>query len=85
MKILNFPLNDLRNFNETFGKDVTFDNIEKHKKQGFTLFLSEKCILWKNQRVGQSNSPSLFRVKIFNERCQPKFHFHIKFVNSEFK
>ena len=44
MKIVNIdkgkPLylpNDLRNFNKTFRKDVSYDNIKSHKKQGFTL------------------------------------------------
>ena len=28
-------MNDLRNFNEIFRKDVTYDNIKSHKKPGF--------------------------------------------------
>ena len=30
-----FLLSDLRNFNEIFRKDVTYDNIKSHKKPGF--------------------------------------------------
>ena len=30
-----YLLNDLRNFNEIFRKDVTYDNIKGHKKTGF--------------------------------------------------
>ena len=30
-------MNDWRKFNEIFRKDVTYDNIKSHKKQGFTL------------------------------------------------
>ena len=29
-----YLLNDLRNFNEIFRKDVTYDNIKSHKKPG---------------------------------------------------
>ena len=28
-------LHNLRNFNEIFRKDVTYDNIKRHKKPGF--------------------------------------------------
>ena len=28
-------MNELRNFNEIFRKDVTYDNIKIHKKTGF--------------------------------------------------
>ena len=31
-KISSYHLNDLRNFNEIFSKDLTYDNIESHKK-----------------------------------------------------
>ena len=41
-------MNDLRKFNEIFRKDVTYDNIKSHKKQGFTL----------------SPQPGLFKVKL---------------------
>ena len=34
-------LNDLRNLNEIFRKDVTYDNIKCHKKQGFTVSLED--------------------------------------------
>ena len=30
-----YPLNNLRNFNEIFRKDVTYDNVKSHKKPGF--------------------------------------------------
>ena len=32
-------LHNLRNFNEIFRKDVTYDNIERHKKPGFRHLL----------------------------------------------
>ena len=28
-------IKDLRNFNESLGKDVTYDNIKSHKRPGF--------------------------------------------------
>ena len=44
MKIANIDreilhIYDLRNLNEIFWKDVTFDKIKSHKKQGFTISL----------------------------------------------
>ena len=30
-----YLLNNLRNFNEFFREDVTYDSIKSHKKQGF--------------------------------------------------
>ena len=39
-------MNDLRNFNETFGKDVTYYNIKRHKKAAlhplFRKYIFEK-------------------------------------------
>ena len=35
-KVVNV-LRDLRNFNEIFRKDVAYDNIKSHKKQGSPL------------------------------------------------
>ena len=34
-----YLLNDLRNFNGIFRKDVTYDSIKNHKKGGFTSSL----------------------------------------------
>ena len=37
-----YLLNNLKNFNEIFKKDVTYDNIKSpKKKQGFTLSLED--------------------------------------------
>ena len=44
-------LNDKRTLNEIFRKDVTYDNIKSHKKQGFTLS-SEDTFLEKPQGGG---------------------------------
>ena len=48
MKIVNIQeenphlLNELRNFNKIFKKDVTYDNIKSHKKaQGFAIYLKK--------------------------------------------
>ena len=44
MKIVNmkrnfsYLLNELRNFNETFRRDVTYDNIKSHEKPGVHPF-----------------------------------------------
>ena len=63
-------LNDLRNFNEIFWKDVPYDNIKSHKNQSFTL--SRKHIFGKTTRGRGSNWPqsSLFRVKNILRSCQ---------------
>ena len=53
MKIANTDreglLNDLKNFNEIFRKDVTYDNITKN--QGFTLSLEDTFL----EKQGRSN------------------------------
>ena len=61
MKIVNIdkgkPLylpNDLRNFNKTFRKDVTYDNIKSHKKTGFHP-LYETCIFGKTTGIVQTD------------------------------
>ena len=50
-------LNDLKNFNENFRKDMTFDNIKNHKKLGL-LPLSSRTTFG-NQR-GVKLSPPAF-------------------------
>ena len=36
-----YLLKGLRNFNEVFKKDLTYDDIESNKRQGFTLTLGD--------------------------------------------
>ena len=43
-------LNYLKNFNEIFREDVTYDNIKSHKKQGFILSLGD-TVLGKPQGI----------------------------------
>ena len=51
-KKFSYLLNDLRNYNEMFRKDVTYDNIKSlKKKQGFTMSL-KSTILEKPQGGG---------------------------------
>ena len=45
-------MNGLRNYNEIFKKDVTFDNVKNHKKPGLHLF-SEKHIFGKTTGGGE--------------------------------
>ena len=65
MKIVNKSsdiLNDLRNFNEIFRKDVAYDKIKSHKETGLhSLFLSHSFV---KPQGGSNCSPSLFRVNI---------------------
>ena len=37
-------LSNLRNFNEIFGENVSYDNIKIHKKQGFTASLENTVL-----------------------------------------
>ena len=39
-----YLLNDLRNFNGIFRKDVTYDNFKSNKNQGFTLSLDDTIL-----------------------------------------
>ena len=48
----------LKNFNKTFRKDVTFDNIKVKKEQGFTLTL--KNVLLKKTTKGVKMLPPDF-------------------------
>ena len=59
-RISSYLMNDLRNFNEIFRKDVTYDNI---KKQAFTVSLEDT--VWEKPYGGVNFTPlsSLFRVK----------------------
>ena len=47
-------LNDLRNINDVFRKDVAYDNIKSYKKAGFYL-LSRKHIFGKSTGLGRLN------------------------------
>ena len=66
MKIVNIEeetlLNELRDFNEVFRKNVIYDNIKCHKKGALDSF-SEKRFLRKTTGRSQIDPPSLFRVK----------------------
>ena len=76
--MLSYLLNELRNLNEIFMKDVAYDNIKSHKKkQGFSLYLENTFL--KSHRgarhVGRGGGggwlkliPCLFRVN-FNQAC----------------
>ena len=59
---LEVHLNNLRNLNEIFRKDVTYDNIKCHKKLEFHP-LCRRYIFRKTTGEGQIDSPSRFRVK----------------------
>ena len=57
MKLVNIEeyshlLNDLRNINEIFRRDVTYDNIKSHKRAG-PHHLSEKYLFEKTTGEGQ--------------------------------
>ena len=73
MEKSSYFLNDLRNYNETFRKDVALDNIKSHQKVGFQSF-SRKHIFGKTTGGGQTDIRALSRLKytdLFNDL--PKF------------
>ena len=47
----------MRGLNEIFRKDVTYNNIKSHKKQGFILF-SQDTFLEKPQEGSQIGAPT---------------------------
>ena len=57
-------MNDLRNFNEIFRKDVADDKIKSHKKAGFHP-LCRNTLLEKRQVVKKNKLRSHFLEKIF--------------------
>ena len=57
-----YPLNDLRNLNEIFRKDIPYDNIKSHKKAGFHP-LCRRHIFQKTTGGDQIDLPSHFRFK----------------------
>ena len=65
MKIINIDgenleeLNKLRNFNEIFRKDVTYDDIKSNKNQVLTLSLEDMFL--KNHRRGQVDPSKSFK------------------------
>ena len=58
--ISSYLLNEWRNFNQTFGKDVTYDYIKSRKNSRFQHF-SEKHIFEKTTR-GPNWAPNIFKV-----------------------
>ena len=62
----------MRNFNEIFRKDVTYDNIKSHKKPGFHLSV-EDTFFEKPQRGGQIDLPSRFVVNAHDNIVISKF------------
>ena len=66
MRKSSYLLNDLRNYKETFRKDVGYDNIKSYEKSGVSLSVSlGNTFLEKPQEIGsQTDLPrSLFKVK----------------------
>ena len=69
MKIVNvdisfsYLLNDLRNFNETFRKDVTYDNIKSCKKTGLPI-LFVRYFFEKPHAGIKFTTPAVIDIKI---------------------
>ena len=60
----------MKNVNEIFGKDVTYDNIESHKKPSLHP-LSRGYIFGKITGRGQIDHPRLFMVTGEIPTCSP--------------
>ena len=58
-----YLLNNLRNFNDIFRKDVTSDNIKIIKKKTGSHALSKKYNFGKIWGGGKTEPPSLLRIK----------------------
>ena len=54
----------MRNFNETFRKDVNYDNIKIPKKQGFKV--SSEAAFFKKPLGAQIDAPAFLGLTIFN-------------------
>ena len=69
VKILNierkklYILNDLKNCNKIFGRDVAYDNIESHEKVRFHSLYRKHIFGKTTGRVKLTSTPSLFKVK----------------------
>ena len=55
----------MRNFNEIFSKDLTYDNIESHKKAGL--------LFWKECRGGEGQAGPLQALLGLNWKLQGQF------------
>ena len=59
-----YLLNNLRNFNEIFRKNVAYDDNKSRRKSGFTLFLEDTFL--EKPKGFQIDSSSFLRVKWLN-------------------
>ena len=57
-------MNDGRNLDEIFRKDVTYENIRSRKKEGFTSSL-QKMHIWKIHRGDQIDLAAFLGLKGF--------------------
>ena len=58
-----YLLNDLKNFNEIFRKNLTYDNIKSHTKNSVSLSLW-KIHFWENHKDRvKLTAPKSFRIK----------------------
>ena len=62
----NFKLHNLRNFNEIFRDNVTYDNIKSHQKPGLQPFSENTFLEKKSQR--ESNWLPFFEKYIFEKK-----------------
>ena len=77
-------LTDLRNFNEIFRKDVTYDNIKSLQKTRFrTLSLSLwKVYFWRNQKRGEgqfNHSPAFLGLSSPWKECKVRKYKYLKY------
>ena len=64
--MFSYFLNEMRNLNEIFKKDMTYDNIKSHKKSEFHLSSEDKFLKKKTQLTPPP--PSRSRVNILIDK-----------------
>ena len=56
-----YLLNDMRNFNETFRKNLAYANIKSHKKQGFSISQEKPE---RGGHIEHPSCPAFFRINM---------------------
>ena len=72
-----YLLNDLRNFNEIFRKDVTYDNIKSHKKPGFYPLFRRYIFQKTTGKEGQIDPPAVLELKLSLGEDPNHFTLHV--------
>ena len=72
----------MKNFNEIFRKDGTYDNIKRHEKQGFTLSLEDAFSKKHTGEGGFKFTPSRFRLDLSTQKTSRRWYLKSKHYTS---